>query len=178
MWKCWWKMTKSSPSAAKNRIVIGKVGAPHGIHGELRVAPLTDFPNRFDDLKQVYVGDQLLDIDSMKYHKQFVILRFKQYPVREEAMRLTGQLVSLDRSQAAPLAEGEYYAFDIVGLSVYDMDDRLLGKVTNILKTGSNDVYVVKSAEGTELLVPALKKVVKEIQLAEGRMVVDLLEEE
>lgn len=68
--------------------------------------PLTDFPNRFDDLKQVYVGDQLLDIDSIKYHKQFVILHFKQYPVREEAMRLTGQLVSLDRSQAAPLAEG------------------------------------------------------------------------
>ena len=111
--------------------------------------PLTDFPNRFDDLKQVYVGDQLLDIDSIKYHKQFVILHFKQYPVREEAMRLTGQLVSLDRSQAAPLAEGEYYAFDIIGLSVYDMDGGLLGKVTNILKTGSNDVYVVKSAEGT-----------------------------
>lgn len=93
-------------------------------------------------------------------------------------MRLTGQLVSLDRSQAAPLAEGEYYAFDIIGLSVYDMDGGLLGKVTNILKTGSNDVYVVKSAEGTELLVPALKKVVKEIRLDEGRMVVDLLEDE
>ena len=94
--------------------------------------PLTDFPNRFDDLKQVYVGDQLLDIDSIKYHKQFVILHFKQYPVREEAMRLTGQLVSLDRSQAAPLAEGEYYAFDIIGLSVYDMDGGLLGKVAKL----------------------------------------------
>ena len=111
-------MTKSSPSAAKDRVVIGRIGAPHGIHGELRVLPLTDFPDRFAGLRQVYAGDELLDIDSVKYHQQFVLIRFSKYPVREEAMRLTGKLLSLDRSQAAPLSAGEYYAFDIIGLSM------------------------------------------------------------
>lgn len=172
-------MTKSSPSAAKDRVVIGRIGAPHGIHGELRVLPLTDFPDRFAGLRQVYAGDELLDIDSVKYHQQFVLIRFSKYLVREEAMRLTGKLLSLDRSQAAPLSAGEYYAFDIIGLSVYDTAGSLMGKVTDVLKTGSNDVYVVAPAkDGPEILVPALKKVVKDIQLDEGRMVADLLEEE
>ena len=98
-------MTSSSPSAADNRIVIGKLGAPHGIRGELRVIPLTDFPERFENLKQVYVEDALLDIESVKYHKQFVIIKFKQCPVREEAARLTGRLIYIDKKDAAPLEE-------------------------------------------------------------------------
>ncbi len=167
-----------SPSAAKNRIVIGRAGAPHGIAGVLRVIPLTDFPDRFESLKEVYIGDELVHIEQVKYQNQFILLRLREYSVREEVARLTGQFLSVDRSQAAPVAEGEYYTFDIVGLHVFDSAGNALGVVKDVLKTGSNDVYVAsKPGEAAQILIPALKKVVKEINLTEGRMVVDLPEE-
>ena len=182
MWKLWWKMTKLSPSAAEGkknqRITIGKAGAPHGIHGELRIQPLTDFAGRFDNLGAVMVGDELLQVESVRHHKQFLLMKFREYPAREDAMRLTGKLLTVDRSEAAPLAEGEFYAFDIVGLEVFGRDGERLGVVENVLRTGSNDVYSVRDGGGRERLVPALKSVVKEIDVAGGRMVVDLMEEE
>lgn len=170
-------MTRLSPSAAKKRVTIGKVGAAHGIHGEMRIIPLTDFTDRFATMKEVMVGDELLHITSCKYHKQYVLMKFKEYPIREEAMRLTGKLLTVDRSEAAPLSEGEYYTFDIVGLTVYDIDGKELGQVENVLRTGSNDVYQTRRLDGGELLIPALKAVVKEIDVAGGRMVVDMPEE-
>ncbi|MCR5175770.1 MAG: ribosome maturation factor RimM [Anaerovibrio sp.] len=171
-------MMSSSPSAADNKIVIGKAGAPHGIRGELRVIPLTDFPERFEELKQVYVGNQLLDVADVKYHKQFVILRFAQYTNRESVALLTGQLLYVDKKDAMPLEEGEYYTFDIIGLEVFDLEGTSLGFVTEVLKTGSNDVYVTsRKGEAKQLMIPALKAVVKEINIQEGRMVVDMPEE-
>lgn len=174
-------MIRSSQSEAKkqdNRIVIGKVGSPHGIRGEMRVIPLTDFPDRFEELKTVYAGDELLDIRSVKYHKQFVILKFGQYNVREEAAKLTGQLLYIDKKDAMPLPEGEYYTFDIIGLEVFDLEGESLGFVTDVLKTGSNDVYVAsRKGEAKQLMIPALKAVVKEINIQEGRMTVDMPEE-
>ena len=176
-------MTKLSPFAAKknkrdkNRVTIGKVGAPHGIHGEMRIIPLTDFVERFETMKEVMVGSEMLHIESCKYHKQYVLMKFKEYPVREAAMSLTGKLLTVDRSEAAPLQEGEYYTFDIIGLTVYDMDGNELGKVENVLRTGSNDVYQARRTDGGELLIPAPKAVVKEIDVPGGRMVVDMPEE-
>lgn len=171
-------MTKLSPSAAKKkRVTIGKVGAAHGIHGEMRIIPLTDFTERFASMKEVMVGDELLHIESCKYHKQYVLMKFREYPIREDAMRLTGKLLTVDRSEAAPLAEGEYYTFDIIGLMVYDVKGKELGRVENVLRTGSNDVYQARRLDGGELLIPALKAVVKEIDIAGGRMVIDMPEE-
>ena len=143
----------------------------------MRIIPLTDFTERFAQMKEVMVGNELLHIESCKYHKQYVLMKFREYPVREEAMRLTGRLLTVDRSEAVPLEEGEYYTFDIIGLTVYDMDGRELGCVENVLRTGSNDVYQTRRTDGGELLIPALKAVVKEIDVAGGRMVVDMPEE-
>ena len=176
-------MTKLSPFAAKknkrdkNRVTIGKVGAPHGIHGEMRIIPLTDFVERFETMKEVMVGTEMLHIESCKYHKQYVLMKFKEDPVREAAMSLTGKLLTVDRSEAAPLQEGEYYTFDIIGLTVYDMAGKELGKVENVLRTGSNDVYQTRRVDGGELLIPALKAVVKKIDVPGGRMVVEMPEE-
>lgn len=177
-------MIRSSQSAAKkhtqneNRVVIGKLGAPHGVRGELRVIPLTDFPERFLELEHVYVGDELMDVEDAWYHKQFVIIKFQQVPHREAAAELTGKLLYVDRAEAMPLEEGEYYTFDIIGLEVFDMEGNSLGHVTEVLKTGSNDVYVAsKKGEAKQLMIPALKTVVKEINLPDGKMVVDLPEE-
>ncbi len=177
------KMTRLSPSVAKknragkpgkDRVIIGKVGAAHGIQGEMRIIPMTDFPERFKGMKEVLVGDELLHIESCRYHKQFVILKFCEYPVREDAMRLTNRYLSVPRSEAMPLPEGQYYEFDIIGLQVTDVAGQDLGKVENVLHTGSNDVYVTHRPDGRELLIPALKAVVKVIDVPGGRMVVDM----
>ena len=195
MWKCWWKMIKSSPSGAKGakggnrhlppkgRITIGRVGAPQGIHGELRVIPLTDFPERFEGLKEkglkekeIMVGDELLHVESVRYHKQFVLMKFREYAVREDARALTGRLLTVAREDAAPLGPGEFYTFDIIGLHVFDMEGAELGVVENVLRTGSNDVYQARGKDGKELLIPALKAVVKEIDVKGGRMTVELPE--
>ncbi len=161
----------------KNRVTIGKVGAAHGIHGEMRIIPLTDFTDRFAGMKEVMVGDELLHIESCKYHKQFVLLKFREYPVREDAMRLTGRMLTVDRSEAAPLEEGEFYTFDIIGLKVLDENGTELGTIENVLRTGSNDVYQARRPDGSELLIPALKAVVRKIDVKGGIMVVALPEE-
>ena len=158
-------------------MIIGKVGAVHGIHGELRIIPLTDFIERFETMTEVMVGDELLHIESCRYHKQDVLMKFREYPVREDAMRLTGRLLTVERSGAAPLDDGEFYTFDIIGLTVYDVEGTELGTVENVLRTGSNDVYQTRLTTGGELLIPALKAVVKEIDIKGGRMVVDMPEE-
>ena len=169
-------MTRLSPSVPDGRIVIGRVGAAHGIHGDLRIIPLTDFPERFSALREVMVGDELLHVAHVKPQGKNFLMRFREYTVREDAQRLTGRLLTVARAEAAPLDEGEYYVFDIVGLTVYDEEDNELGSVENVLRTGSNDVYAVRSEDGREILIPALRAVVQSIDLPGGRMTVRLPE--
>lgn len=150
------------------KITIGKIGAPHGVRGDLKLYPLTDFPDRFDDLVHAFINDAPVEITFKRWQKDFLVMHFKGVDSREAAMRLTNSFLKVDRKDAAPLDEGEYYAFDIIGLEVRDQNDAVLGKITNILKTGSNDVYVTKAPDGRELMVPALKKVVTEINVGGG----------
>ena len=169
-------MSPSVPDASNERIVIGRVGAAHGIRGELRIIPLTDFPERFAALREVMVGDELLHIESVKPQGKNFLMRFREYTVREDAQKLAGRLLTVARAEAAPLDEGEYYVFDIVGLTVYDEENNELGTVENVLRTGSNDVYAVRSEDGREILIPALRKVVRTIDVPNGRMTVRLSE--
>ena len=169
-------MSPSVPDASNERIVIGRVGAAHGIRGELRIIPLTDFPERFAKLREVMVGDELLHIESVKPQGKNFLMRFREYAVREDAQKLTGRHLTVARAEAAPLDEGEYYVFDIVGLTVYDEENNELGTVENVLRTGSNDVYAVRSEDGREILIPALRKVVRTIDVPNGRMTVRLSE--
>ena len=169
-------MSPSVPDAGNERIVIGRVGAAHGIRGELRIIPLTDFPERFAALREVMVGDELLHIESVKPQGKNFLMRFREYTVREDAQKLAGRLLTVARAEAAPLDEGEYYVFDIVGLTVYDEENNELGTVENVLRTGSNDVYAVRSEDGREILIPALRKVVRTIDVPNGRMTVRLSE--
>ena len=169
-------MTKLSPFVPKDRVIIGRVGGPHGVRGELRIIPLTDFPERFSDMHNVMVGSDRLHIESIRPQGRNILMRFREYPTREEAQQLTGRLLTVAREEAVPLDDGEYYVFDIVGLTVYDEMDNEIGTIDNVLHTGSNDVYVVRTEEGGELLVPALRTVVCAIDLADGRMTVRLPE--
>ena len=173
-------MTKLSPSAAESRVIIGKIGAPHGVSGALKIIPITDFPDRFADMKTVYVDKDLLHIASVqvKNDGQLILMSFEEYPTRETAAQLTKKLLYVDRSEVVPLQKGQYYTFDIIGLEAFNEAGESLGLVTDVLQTGSNDVYVVsKKGDSAQLLIPALKSVVLEIEIATGRMIVRLPEE-
>lgn len=163
-------MKKSLKSATDKKIIIGKIGAAHGVRGDMKVYPLTDFPDRFNTIKKAYIDDKLIEIISTRYQNNFVVMKVKGINSREEVARFTNKLLKIDRSDVPPLAEGEYYSFDIIGLQVINQDNEVLGEITEILKTGSNDVYITKAKDGKQILLPALKKVVTEINLEEGFM--------
>lgn len=164
----------------KNLIAVGKVIAPHGVRGELRIMPLTDFPNRFELLSSLLLEDEKsLTIAQVRYHKQYVLLKFKGLDSRNDIEWLSGKILYIPRDQVMPLPEGQYYQFDLLGLEVFTEDEQVLGKLTDILETGSNDVYVVEQEQpgSKPLLIPALKKVVKKIDLENKKMIVVLQEE-
>lgn len=169
-------MTKSSLS--EDRIIVGKIGKAYGLKGEARIIPLTDFSERFFDMQEIAVGDKVYKIDSVREDSKSVLMKFENINSPEEVALLRGKFLTVDKKDAAPLKDGEYYTFDIIGLIVYDVNNNRLGEVWNVLRTGSNDVYEVNGVDGKELLIPALKKVVKEIDISEKKMVVDLAEME
>lgn len=176
-------MAKLLLSAAKmvmNLIAVGKVVAPHGVRGELRIMPLTDFPDRFENLSCVNLDEQTtLAIERVNYHKHYVLLKFKGYNSRNAVDCLRGKTLYITRDKLMPLPEGRYYHFDLIGLAVFTEDDHYLGKVTEILETGSNDVYVTELEQpgAKPVLIPALKQVVKKIDLENKKMIVTLQEE-
>ncbi len=157
-------------SATDKKIIIGKIGAAHGVRGDMKVYPLTDFPDRFNTIKKAFIDDKEINIISTRYQNNFVVMKVKDVNSREEVARYTNKLLKINRSDVPPLNEGEYYSFDIIGLKVINQDDVVLGEIIEILKTGSNDVYITKTPEGKQLLIPALKKVVTEINIEDGFM--------
>lgn len=163
-------MKKSLKSATDKKIIIGKIGAAHGVRGDMKVYPLTDFPDRFNTIKKAFIDDKEINIISTRYQNNFVVMKVKGVNSREEVARYTNKLLKINRSDVPPLNEGEYYSFDIIGLKVINQDDVVLGEIIEILKTGSNDVYITKTLEGKQLLIPALKKVVTEINIEDDFM--------
>jgi 16S rRNA processing protein RimM len=161
-------------------ITIGEIVNTQGVRGEVRVLPHTDFPERFQELDAtlIYHLNQRFTyhITSSREHKQFIIVKFAEVEDMNAAEKLKGALIQITPDQLMPLPKDNYYIFEIVGLDVYTVAEEKLGRVKQVLKTGANDVYVVKPPAGADILVPALKQVVKEINLEANRMVVELPE--
>ncbi len=159
-------------------LVVGQLINTHGVKGEMKATALTDDPQRFKELKWVYIdkNGQLVkySISGVKFFKQFVILKFENIDCIEEAEKLKGLLMKVDRANAVKLPKDSFFITDILGLKVYDENNSLLGELTDVIQTGSNDVYIVKNEAGKELLIPALKSVVKEISLEDGKISVIL----
>lgn len=163
---------------AVNYFRIGKIINTQGLKGEVRVLPLTDDVKRFDDAKFVFIDDQKLiktDVEHVRYQKDLVIIKFKNIDTIEDAEKLKNTYILIDRKNAIKLSNDRYFVCDIIGLLVYSTDDCFYGEITDVIQTGSNDVYVVKN-HNKEILIPALKTVVKEIDINNGRMVVELPE--
>jgi 16S rRNA processing protein RimM len=162
---------------APGYLAVARVLAPWGIRGEVKAEILTDFPNRFSLLEIVYLGEDLepVELESTRLHKRFALLKFAELNRREDVDRLRGMLVQIRADQAMPLDEDTYYVHQIEGLEVWTSDGEHLGPVIEVLFTGGNDVYVVKTKE-QELLIPAISDVVREVDLEAGRLTVRLLE--
>ncbi len=159
-------------------LIIGQLTSTHGVKGELKATTSTDDPHRFLDLKWVYIDKkgalEKYNITSVKFFKQFVILKFEGVDSIEAAEKLKGLYLKVDRANAVKLPKDSFFIADIIGMQVYDENNELLGQLLDVISTGSNDVYIVKNKEGKEILIPALKSVVKEVLLDERRMSVIL----
>ena len=161
-----------------NLIIIGKITGPQGVRGEVRVMPLTDFPERFKDLKIALLDDgKRLPVESVRYHQQVILLKFAGLDDRNSIEHLRGKLIQIERKDLVPLPEGHYHVFDIIGLSVYNEEEECLGKISDVLQTGSNDVYIVEQQNKQPLLIPGLKSVVLHVDSPGGKMTVKLQEE-
>lgn len=159
-------------------IKVGQILTTYGHKGEVKVLPLTDNPERFTALEFVYLempqGNQKMHIQNVKGHKNSVILKFKEVPDMSYAEKLRGIYICVEENQLVELPENHYFIFQIIGLEVYEKEV-LLGKVTDVIQTGSNDVYIVKNEE-KEILIPALKSIVSEIDINQKKMFVSLPE--
>jgi len=147
---------------------VGKIVNTHGVKGEVKLMPLTDDISRFDDLEWVFVESNgtmtRYDIQSVKYFKGMVIIKLAGIDDPETAAALKGCFALVDRENAVKLPEDTYFICDIIGCSVYDENGAYLGQVREVLQTGSNDVYAVRDETGREVLLPALKSVVRKVQ--------------
>ncbi|HIW80584.1 MAG TPA: ribosome maturation factor RimM [Candidatus Acetatifactor stercoripullorum] len=159
---------------------VGVITSTHGLRGEVKVFPTTDDAARFRKLKEVILdtGEEkmLLEIQGVKFFKQFVILKFKGIDSIDEAEKYRRKSLFVTRKNAVPLRRDEYFVADLVGLRVIDDMDQELGVLTEVLQTGANDVYVVKMKDGREALIPAIKQCILNVDVEGGLIRVHILE--
>ena len=161
----------------KERIIVGRVLSPHGIKGQLKVEVLSDFPDRFAPSARLWSEalNGAVVVESAFWHGETLLLSLQGINDRDAAGKLAGSYLLIDKSQLNPLPPGRYYHFQLLGLQVRQGGE-LLGTVGEVLPYTANDIYVVRREGGGELLLPALKSVVKRINLELGVMEVELPE--
>lgn len=153
-------------------VAVGRIGAPWGVHGDVKVRPLTDFPERFRPSASLWVRGRRYEVRRSRSSGGLVYLGLSDIDSREVAGELRGALLEVPEGDLTPLPEGQYYRFQIVGLEVYTPQGSSLGRVAEVLPTGSNDVYIVRGGP-RELLIPAIEDVVREVDLERGRLIVE-----
>ena len=159
---------------------VGVIANTHGIRGEVKVFPTTDEKERFKDLKKVILDmgkeQKVLEIQSVRFFKNLVILKFKGIDNINDIEMYKGKDLLVTREDAVPLEEGEYFIADLLDLDVYSDEDEKIGVLYDVMQTGANDVYVVKTEEGKEILLPAIDECILDIDLEESRMTVHIME--
>ena len=170
--------TPATADQIPERLMIGIIGAPHGINGGMRLRIISDFPERLASLTHVYLGEetQRRRLRSMRGASPSTIFEVAGVTSRDDAGLYRGMPVYIDIRDAKPLDEGEYYWHQLIDMTVVSPEGETLGTLTSILQTGANDVYVVTQPDGGELLLPALRDVVLEIDVPHKRMIAKPLE--
>ena len=164
----------------EQRLQVGVITATHGLKGEVKVFPTTDDPNRFRRLKEVILNtgreERVLQIEGVKFFKQMVILKFKGLDDISDVERLRRGTLFVTRENAVRLSKNEYFIADLIGMQVENEDGSVLGTLEDVITTGANDVYDVKLSDGRQLLIPAIRECIREVDVEEGRMRVHLLD--
>lgn len=164
----------------KEFLECGKIVSTHGIKGELKVEPWADSAEFLTGFKEFYLenGNVCLNVMASRTHKNMVLILFDNYDDIDKANTLRGKIIYIKRSDAL-LNEGDYFWQDLIDMKVYDCENKSIcyGKITDISQTGSNDVYYIENDNGEEILVPAIKDVIKSIDLDNNEMLIKPLEE-
>lgn len=159
---------------------VGIISSTHGIRGEVKVFPTTDDPQRFKKLKNILLDSgkekRNLKIQSVKFFKQFVILKFEEIDDINDVEKYRGSSLYVTRDQAVKLKEDEYFIADLIGLTVIAEEEKLEGTLKDVMETGANDVYVIELTDGRELLLPAIKECVLSVDIEKGEMKIRLLD--
>ncbi len=163
----------------KDRLRVGVITSPHGVHGEVNVFPTTDDPKRFLDLKKIYLDTKKelieCEIKSVKFFKNMVILSFNGMDDRNAIEKFRQCDLLIDREDAMELGEDEYFICDLIGLDIIDEDGKKIGVLKDVMTSAANDVYVVEKTDGEELLIPAIRDCILDTSLEEGYIRVHLL---
>jgi 16S rRNA processing protein RimM len=163
-----------------NMLQVGVIASPHGLKGEVKVFPTTDDPQRFRKLKQVTLvkGEeaQVRAISAVRFSGKFVIVKFAGFERIEDVEKLKGSPLLIDREEAVPLKKDEYFVADLLEMPVVTEDGRELGKITHVIHTGANDVYTVTDQAGAEILLPAIKDCILDVDMEKRLMRVHLME--
>ncbi|MDD3204824.1 MAG: ribosome maturation factor RimM [Lachnospiraceae bacterium] len=159
---------------------VGVITSTHGIKGEVKVFPTTDDVNRFKQLKEVILDtgkeQMTLQIEGVKFFKQFVILKFKGIDDINDIERYSKRSLYVTRENAVPLGENEYFIADLIDLTVIDEAEKEFGVLKDVIQTGANDVYVITMTDEREVLVPAIKECILDVNLEKRVMKIHLLE--
>lgn len=158
----------------QDKFEVGKIVNTFGIKGEVKVALYTEDINNFKNNSKVYVNEKEMQVENSRLQKNMLILKLKGIDNMNDAEDLRGSIIKVDRSKNN-LPEGTYYIADLIGLDVYTEEGNLLGKVTDIYNTGANDIYTVKTQDGKEVLLPAIKDVIKQVDIQNEKIIVHIL---
>ena len=159
---------------------VGIISSTHGVRGEVKVFPTTDDMKRFKKLKEVLLdtGKETLtlEIEGVKFFKQFVILKFKGYDNIDDIVKYRGKSLFVPRENAVKLQKDEYFIADLIGLKVVNEDGSFTGVLKDVMETGANDVYIVESQDGKEVLIPAIKDCIFQVDFEKEQVLVHLLD--
>lgn len=159
---------------------IGVISSTHGVRGEVKVFPTTDDVRRFKKCKEVLLdtGKEriTLEIEGVKFFKQFAILKFKGIDTLDEVEKYKGKSLLVPRKDAVRLSRNEYFIADLIGVEVFNEEEEKIGVLRDVMETGANDVYVIQMDDGRELLLPAIKECVLEVKVEEQYMRIHILD--
>lgn len=158
---------------------VGVITTTHGVRGEVKVYPTTDEPERFLELDYVFLdtGRELrkLEIKNVKFFKNLVILKFKGVDNINDIEKYKGRDLWIPREEGQELEEDEYYIADLLGMSVVLENGQEFGTLKDVMETGANDVYIIDSAEHGEVLLPAIKECILDVDLEKNVMTIHLM---
>lgn len=162
-------------------IAIGQVTKAQGLRGEIRIKPLTDFPERFQTLQDLFLCKedeiQIKSMESVRYANKNIIIKFKGVDTRTEAERLVGWTMKIEEHQTVELPEDTFFVHDVIGAAVFSDEETRIGRVTDVYQFPAQDLLVVKSdTEGKEHLIPIVDEFIKKIDLKEKKIIVHVLD--